>query len=118
MQYHRLMVSLGAGVTTFFLVSVSIIELLDIEFSAIIALPIGLLAGVAVLVVLWRQFTALSQSSIRASSAYAAFGLTVLVLLALRYVNLGREVLSVDVMVGIGIATAVVVYIGLWHLDG
>jgi hypothetical protein len=36
-----------------------------------------------------------------------------LVLLALSYVNVSRDLLSVDVMVGIGIAAAVVAYTGL-----
>lgn len=36
--------AIGAGVTTFF-VAVSVIEVLDTAFSAIVGLPAGLLAG-------------------------------------------------------------------------
>jgi hypothetical protein len=110
MNPRRFLTALGAGVTTFLLVAVFVIEFLDLEFSAIIGLPVGLLAGLAVFAFLWLQFTKLSPGVRRATGACAAFGLAILMLLALRYVNIGRGVFSVDVMAGIGIAVAVVVY--------
>lgn len=117
MSLHHRLTAIGAGVTTFLLVAVLVIELLDFEFSAIVGLPVGLLAGLAVLVILWRQFTELDQGSRRIASAYAAFGLTILLLLALTYVNIGRDVFSTEAIVGVGVAAAVITYVGLWRRD-
>lgn len=104
----------GAGVTTFLLVTVAVIELLAFEFSALIGLPVGFVAGVLVLVGLLTGFDGLRPGVRRAVSAYAVFGLTVLVLFTLRYVNIGRDVLSVDVLLVLGAGAAVLVYILLW----
>lgn len=117
MEPRRALTASGAGVTTFLLVTVAVIELLDFEFSAIIGLPVGLLAGLVALVVLWVRLSALSPSVRRALGAYATFGLTVLGLLALRYVDIGRGVFSTDVITGIGAVTAVLAYILLWMID-
>jgi hypothetical protein len=96
---------------------VLVIELLAFEFSAIVGLPVGLLAGLAVFVGLWTNLDRLWPGVRRAASAYAMFGLTLFVLMGLRYVNIGQEILSVDVMAGIGLTAAVVVYILLWVAD-
>lgn len=117
MGVRRPLTAIGAGVTTFLLVMVLVIELLDFEFSAVIGLPVGLLAGMAVLVGFWTGLAELSPGVRRAASAYATFGLTILLLLALSYVNIGRGVLSTDLIVGTGIAAAVAVYIVLWLTD-
>jgi hypothetical protein len=113
MEPRRVLTASGAGVTTFLLVTVAVIELLDFEFSAIIGLPVGLLAGLVALVVLWVRLSALGPSVRRAVGAYATFGLTVLGLLALRYVDIGRGVFSTTVITGIGAVTAVLAYIVL-----
>lgn len=118
MTARRALTAVGAGVTTFLLVAVLVIELLDVEFSAIVGLPVGLFVGLAVLVVVWVQFDEATPGTRRLASAYAAFGLAVLVLLALRYVNVGRNALSVDVLVGIGVAAAALVFLTLWVTDG
>jgi hypothetical protein len=47
----------GAGITSFLLVAVSVIELLDFEFSAIVGLPVGLLAEIVGAVGLWSAGT-------------------------------------------------------------
>jgi uncharacterized membrane protein len=104
----------GAGGTTFLLVAVLVIELLDTEFSAILGLPVGLIAGIAVFAGLWVAIDEMRSGIRRAASAYAAFGLAVLGLLALRYVNVGRDVLTTDVVVGVSLAVVVVVYVALF----
>ena len=103
------MTAIGAGLTTFLLVAVGVIELLDFEFSAIIGLPVGLLA--------WLRFEDLSRGARRLASAYGTVGIVALVLLALRYVDVGRNVFSVDVIAGAGVAAAIAVYVALLVSD-
>lgn len=110
MNARRLFTVIGAGSTTFLLVAVALIEVLDVAFSAIIGIPVGVVAGLALSVGLWIALEELRVGVRRAVSAYAAFGLTVLTLLTLRYVNVGRRVLSVDVVAGVGVGAVVVVY--------
>ena len=87
------------------------------EFSAIIGLPIGLLAGVIVIVGIWVTVDKLSLGIRRAVTAYATFGLALLVFLALRYVNIGRSVLTFEVIVGGSLAVVVIVYVVLFLND-
>ncbi|MFW5920042.1 MAG: hypothetical protein ACOCSF_07635, partial [Halanaeroarchaeum sp.] len=110
MDARKLLTTIGAGFTSFLLVAVLIIELLDVEFSAIIGLPVGLLVGVVVFVGLWIRGDELSLGIRRAATAYAAFGIALLAFLALRYVNIGRSVLTFDVIVGGSLAAVVLVY--------
>jgi len=110
--------AVGAGATTFLLVAVPVVELLDIEFSALVALPLGLLAGLAASVGVGVSFTALRPARRRALAAYAAFGPTVLLVLALAYVNVGRDLFTVDVAVGAGLAATVAVYLALGATGG
>jgi hypothetical protein len=117
MAPRSVLTTIGAGITTFLLISVLIIELLDMEFSAIIGLPVGVVAGIVVSVVLWVARNQLSPGVRRAVTAYATFGVALLVLLALRYVNIGRGVLRFEVLVGGSIAAVVVVYIVLYLID-
>jgi hypothetical protein len=114
MNARNLLTAIGAGITTFLLVAVSVIELLDMEFSAIIGLPVGLLVGVVVFVGLWIRGDELSLGVRRAATAYAVFGIGLLVLLSLRYVNIGRGVLTFDVVVGGSLASVVIVYVALF----
>jgi hypothetical protein len=117
MDARKLLTVIGAGVTSFLLVAVLVIELLNFEFSAIIGLPAGLLVGVAVAVGLWIRGDEFSHGVRRIVAAYAAFGMAVLLLFTFRYVNIGRSVLTFEVVVGGSLATGVVVYIALILLD-
>lgn len=117
MESRRVLTSIGAGVATFLLVAVLVIELLNFEFSAIVGLPVGLVAGLVVFVGLWTRIAEFRPTVRRFASAYASFGLAILLLLALRYVDIGRDVLSTDVIAGLGFVTAVAVYGSLWLLD-
>lgn len=117
MDARKLLTSIGAGITSSLLVAVLVIELLDMEFSTIIGLPVGLLVGVVVFVGLWIRGDGLSLSIRRAVTAYAAFGVALLVLLTLRYVNIGRSVLTFEVMVGGSLAAVVIVYGALFLYD-
>lgn len=109
---RKLATTLGGGVTTFFLVAVVVIEALEMEFSALIGLPLGVVAGGVVAIALWLRGDALSPGRRRVADAYAAVGTTILAFLTLRYVGVGRSVLTVEVIVAGSLAVAVVVYLG------
>jgi len=104
-SWPAVLAAVGAALTTFLLVTVPVVELLDIEFSALVALPLALLAGLGAL---WRR---------RAVFAYAAFGPAVVLVLALAYVNVGRAVLTPGVAAGAGLAATAIVYVALGVLE-
>ncbi|MFW5974083.1 MAG: hypothetical protein ACOCPZ_01720, partial [Natrialbaceae archaeon] len=83
------------GVTTFLLVAVLVIELLDFEFSAIIGLPVGLLAGLGAAVAVSTAPLGDRPGLNSLIYGYAAFGPAVFALFGLQYVNIGRDLLSV-----------------------
>jgi len=107
-------IALGAGFTAGLLVAVFVIEALPYEFSAIIGLPTGLFAGVAVAVLVgWRSER--TRPAVRGVAGGAAgFGYAVALLLAVRYADfLGLEsAITFDRLVVVsavvGVATLVV----------
>ena len=103
----------GAAATTALLVAVPVIELLATEFAALVALPLGLLAGLATLVGVAFNLADLHSVRRRAVLAYAAFGPAVFAVLALAYVNVGRDLVTVEVAVGVGLAATAAVYVAL-----
>jgi|AntRauTorcE11898_2_1112593.scaffolds.fasta_scaffold126831_1 hypothetical protein len=117
MNVRHTLTALGAGLTTGLLVAVLVIELLAFEFSALIGLPLGILAGLIVLATVAVAFNGLDEMERRAMSAYAAFGLTVIVFAALSYVNLARGLFSGTVAAGAGLVAAVLTYLGLWTME-
>lgn len=110
MQVRTVLASVGAGVTTFLLGAVLIIEVLPFELSAIIGLPIGIVAGIAAFGWSWIMWDGWSRGVRRAVTAYATFGLSVLALLGLGYVGIGRQVLTVEVVVVASIVVAMLVF--------
>ncbi|MFC6757450.1 MULTISPECIES: hypothetical protein [Haloarcula] len=112
-RWEGLVVAVGAAATTALLVAVPVIELLETEFSALVALPLGLLAGLATLVGVGFNFASLHPVRRRAVVAYATFGPSVLAVLALAYVNVARDLLTVQVAVGVALVATAAVYVGL-----
>ncbi len=114
MNLRTISVAVGAGITAFMLVAVSVIELLPFEFSALVGLPVGLLAGVIVLGGILVKYQVISETAQQLTAALAGFGYAIVVLLGVSYVNLGglRSRITVELMIGIGIATAIAVYLG------
>ncbi len=112
-RWLGLLAALGAATTTLLVVTVPVVELLAVEFSALVALPLGLLAGLATLIGVGYNFTTLHPVRRRAIVAYAAFGPAVLLVLGLAYVNVGRDLLTVEVAAGVGLVATVAVYLGL-----
>ncbi len=109
--------ALGASITGFLIVAVAVIELLRVEFSALVGLPVGLLAGGAIFAVVASRYGALTTKSRYAVDAAAAFGLAVAVTLAVSYVNLAglRSDLSVDVTVAVGVFAAILSVLVNWR---
>lgn len=116
MSEHRVLTAVGAGLTAFLLVTVALVELLAVEFSAMLALPVGIIAGLVVLLVATSGLQHAGPTSRRLAQAAAGFGYTVLLLLAVRYVNIGgiRGRLSVTDVIGAAIGIAVAVFLLSW----
>ena len=115
----RLVATAGVGVSAFLVAGAAVTGLLaaTIEFSALIGLPVGVLAGLIVLATVAVAFDGLDEMERRAMSAYAAFGLTVIGFAALSYVNLARGFFSGTVAAGAGLIAAVLTYLGLWSRE-
>lgn len=116
MNVRHALTALGAGLTTGLVLAVLVIEMLAFEFSALIGLPVRILGGLTVLATVAIAFEGLRVRVRRALSAYAAFGLTVIGIAALSYVNLVTG-LSGQVTAGAGLAATTVTYLGLWGLE-
>lgn len=85
-------IALGTGFTTALLVAVSVIEALPYEFSAIIGLPVGLVAGVAVAVLVGWRYERTRPAVSGVADGAAGFGYAVVLLLTVRYADfLGLE---------------------------
>lgn len=108
--------AVGAGVTTFLAVVVAVVELLHVEFSALVGLPAGLVAGAATAVVVTARYDALGPPARYAVDAAAGFGFAVAVVLAVRYVNLVglRSAVSTDVTLGVAVVAAALAAVASW----
>lgn len=65
MNPRHLLTAVGAGITMFLVVTVLVIELLAVEFSAIVGVPLGLLAGLVVTIGLAVSFDSLDVNTRR-----------------------------------------------------
>ena len=109
-------VALGAGITTALLVAVLVIEALPIEFSAIVGLPVGLLAGGVTTVAVARRYDSVDDATRALFAASAGFGYTVVLLVALRYVGrLGlRSLVTVERLVAVAVVVALLTGFASW----
>lgn len=110
MNSRTFLASTGAGLVAFLLTTVLVIELLAIEFSAIVGLPVGAIVGLGVFVLLLARYVTLSHWIRTAVDAVAGFGLGSVLLLAGNYVHLLD--VSLEGLVAGAIVTGVVA--GLW----
>jgi|AntRauTorcE11898_2_1112593.scaffolds.fasta_scaffold01502_5 ABC-type antimicrobial peptide transport system permease subunit len=88
MNARRPITAIGAGITVFLVVAVAVIELLAFEFSALIGLPVGLLAGIAVAVVIFVKYDDVSAVLQWVATALAGFGYGIVAAFGASYVNL------------------------------
>lgn len=110
MDARTVVSGLGAGAATFLIVAVLVIELLNVEFSAIVGLPVGLLVGAAVFVVLVSRYESLSRLQRVGVDSVAGFGGGVLIVLAASYVNVIDPTLefTIAIAVVLGFLTGVI----------
>lgn len=87
MHSRRAFTALGAGLTTGLLVAVLVIEILPFELSALVGLPVGILAGLTTLAAVAVAFDGFDAAERRALTAYAAFGAIVVAVSVLNYLN-------------------------------
>jgi len=113
---RRALLAVGAGLTTLLVVGGLLTALLPFEFSALVGLPVGLLAGLLAAVLTLGAPIRPGTPGGRAVRAYAAFGYVVVGLAALSYVNVAgfRGTLTVTQWAAVGVLAAVTVYLGLW----
>lgn len=110
MNARRPLTALGAGITGFLVVAVAVIELLAVEFSAIIGLPLGLLAGIGVAVVVFLKHDESSDVLRWLAAALAGFGYGILATVGASYVNLVETPFETRLAIG---ALAGVLALGL-----
>lgn len=101
MNVRRPLTAIGAGITAFLVVAVAVIEVLSFEFSAIVGLPIGLVAGivVAVAILLYHEEAADPLRWILAG--LAGFGYGIVATLAASYVNLAETQFETTLAIGV-----------------
>lgn len=93
------------------------IELLTIEFSALITLPIGAFFGIVAVYLINESINDISPLAQHVLHGYVASGLTGLLLLGIRYLNIGREILTTMKVIGISLTIPAIVPLGLLIAD-
>ena len=88
MYLRRPITAVGAAITAFLLVAVSVIELLDTEFSATVGLPVGLIAGIVVFILVLLRHDDTDEPVRWALAGFAGFGYGILLALGVTYANL------------------------------
>lgn len=115
MDLRRLLAALGAGIATFVVVAVLVIEGLAVEFSAIVGLPVGAAVGLAAVVGLLWRYDDLGRPARAAVDGLAGAGFAVVLVGAGSYVNL--LALAVEVTAGVVVAAGVLAGIVSWSTD-
>ncbi len=109
----------GAGVTVFGLVAVAVIEALDVAFSAIVGLPVGVVAGTMTAAVLFVRVDDLGRGPRAVVDGVAGVGHAAAGIAAARYVDLaGVRALSVRTGLAVAVAVGVVVGVASWFVRG
>jgi hypothetical protein len=114
MNRKLLGLTLAAGVATFLIVGVAVTELLQsrIEFSLLVGLPVGLVAGaIAAGLVAWGTSKGAPAQRRRLATAFGAFGAGFLVVLVAGILLSIGTIISIVIGVGVGIIVAVVFYL-------
>lgn len=115
---YRVLAGLGTGISVGLVVTVLAIEALPFEFSAIVALPVGLLAGGMAGVLVARRYERVDRPTRALFDGSAGFGYTVVLLLAARYVGrLGlRSIVTVEFVAVAAVVVALLTAVASWLL--
>lgn len=116
MTARSVLVALGVGLTTAVLVAVVVIETLDFEFSAIVGLPVGLVVGVGIAVLVELRYGHAGSPVRVLADGTAGFGYAIMVMLAIKYVNVAdlESVLTLVTLVIVALAVAGAVGVVSW----
>lgn len=107
----------GVGLTTFGLVAVAVIELVEVDPGAgILGVGLGALAGMLAFVLVFMRLDTVTRPVGLALHALAAFGYAVLGVLFVSYANVGglRPAITATTAVLAGVVVAVLVGVGSW----
>lgn len=104
MNLRDFLTGLGVGISSALCITVLVIELLRVEFSAIIGLPIGILGGIFVGALLVREHATISRNLRWLAATIAGFGYGIVFALSLSYVNLITATFEETLTVGVGAA--------------
>lgn len=119
MNVRTALVALGTGLTVTLLTAVLLIEALPYEFSAIVGLPVGVLAGVVTTLLVVGRYGEGQPAVWRLVDGLAGFGFAVVILLAVLYVDLAGLSSWIDLpaLVAGAVFAAVAVSIFSWYHD-
>jgi hypothetical protein len=115
MNLRKALTAFGTGITVFLVTSVFVISLLEIEFSALIGLPVGLIAGTLSFVLVLLRHEDFDRRIQWVAAGVAGFGYGVILSLGIAYVNLID--MGFEGTIGVGVATAVIFSLGAVFLD-
>lgn len=120
MHLRPLAVAVGTGITLGLAVAVVVIELLAVEFSAIVGLPVGVVAGGVAAVVVAGRYRTTSAGRRAVVDGLAGGGYVVVLGLAVRYVGrLGlRSVVTVPRLVALAAVVGLAFGLASWARRG
>lgn len=120
MDVRTVWTTVGAAIATSLVVAVVVIEALAVEFSAIVGLPLGLLAGAAAGGAVLAAGESLGPTAGRALEAVAAFGYAAVALLAISYANLAglRSAITPERVVALAVLAAILAFLASWFGPG
>lgn len=113
---RKWLAAVGVGVTVFLAVAVLVIESLAVEFSAVVGVPIGLLAGLLASSLVARYYQKVGSDARALVDATAGFGHTVLVLAAVQYVGIGgfESALTLPVSLSVSVTAGILTGLASW----
>jgi hypothetical protein len=119
MNSRALVAAAGAGLTTFLVVAVLLIEALPFEFSAIVGLPAGAVVGVLVAALVTASYADAGRAVRAVVDGAAAFSYAALAALAVRYVDLAglRGAVTLPRLAGFAAVVAVAVAAVSWFRE-
>jgi len=114
MCIRSVLVALGAGITVALLVGVALVALLPYEFSAIVSLPAGLLAGAVAALLIVGRYAHCGPTVRGLLHGTAGFGYATVLLLGVLYVDFAGYGSRLDLVTLLAVALLVAVSVSAW----